>query len=300
VRTVLNHDGSVRAQHQADTKQVFSPDVMADATYAMTQVVERGTAKAWIKPLDRPIAGKTGTTDLNVSALFAGFTPHISTVVSLRQYGEDGTSRVSITPFEYDARNGVVGGTIPAHVWADYMAQVFKLPQFAAKTPFPERAYVGGKPAATTAPTPTDTPTPEQTQPATVKVPSGLVGRLQADASAALFNAGLQPQIKSAHSDDVGIGRVISVSPREGASISPDEPVTLVISTGPKNPATQRPTASPTTTAPSADQTDAAGSDGDGDGADDAAGPAAGTGKGDDAAGPGNGGGSGGGGTTKG
>jgi len=109
VRTVNNPDGSVAFQHKDPTERAFAPDVMADATYAMTQVVQKGSGKQWIKPLDRPIAGKTGTTQDNKAAWFVGFTPNIATEVSLSQIGEDGKSQESIEQI------GKVKQSMPSH-----------------------------------------------------------------------------------------------------------------------------------------------------------------------------------------
>ena len=60
--------------------QAFSAGVAADATYAMQQVVAYGTGtRASLGT--RPVAGKTGTTQLNKDAWFVGFTPQLATAV---------------------------------------------------------------------------------------------------------------------------------------------------------------------------------------------------------------------------
>ena len=117
VRSVTNWDGSVAYEHKDPTERVFAQDVIADTTFAMTQVVEKGSGKKWIKPLARPIAGKTGTTQDNKAAWFVGFTPNIVTEVSLSQM--DGTTQVSIDPIG-DVKN-VTGSTWPAFLWQSYM-----------------------------------------------------------------------------------------------------------------------------------------------------------------------------------
>lgn len=252
VRKVLNHKGATAYAAKPDTKQVFAKDVMADATYAMTQVVKYGTGKTWLGSMDRPIAGKSGTTNDTKAAWFVAYTPHIATAVALSQDGKDGKSQVSITPFEPSLMGGeVTGGTTPAHIWNAYMSQVFKLPQFAAKTEFPDRSEIGAQPTTAPRPTTTAEPTQEPTKaPSSVTVPSGLVGRLEADASSVLYAAGLSPSITSAPSDTVGVGRVVSVSPGEGSKVASGGTVRLVISTGPKTPATQPPTQPPSTPTP--------------------------------------------------
>ncbi|MDM7855013.1 transglycosylase domain-containing protein [Cellulomonas alba] len=268
VRKVLNHNGTTAYGVKPDTKQVFDKDVMADATYAMTQVVKHGTGETWIGSMDRPIAGKSGTTNETKAAWFVAYTPHIATAVALSQDGKDGKSQVSITPFEPSLLGGeVTGGTTPAHIWNEYMSQVFKLPQFAAKTEFPDRSEIGAQPTFTSRPTATTAPSEQPTQaPTTVTVPTGLVGRLEGDASALVYAAGLSPSISSAPSDTVGVGRVISVSPGEGSKVKSGAAVTLVISTGPKTPATQPPTQQPTSTPTPKPTSGAAGGNGNGTG----------------------------------
>ncbi len=222
--------------------------MIADATYAMTQVVQKGSGKQWIKPLDRPIAGKTGTTQDNKAAWFIGFTPNVVTEVSLSQIGEDGKSQESIE--QIGKVKYVTGATWPAFLWQSYMKDVFAQPQYAPVVDFPPRANVGSKPTATASAPPTESaaPTEQPTQdaPAQVAVPSGLEGKLEADATAAIVNAGLAANVVSEPSDTVTAGRVIRTDPGGGATLAAGSPVTLVISTGPKAPPTQAPTPQPT------------------------------------------------------
>jgi len=255
VRTVSDSKGNVAFEHKAAHKQVFAADIVADTTYAMQQVVQSGTAKDWVKPLDRPIAGKTGTTNENKSAWFIGFTPNIVTEVSLHQTPADGPGFVSITvPPGSKTKSGrtlksIHGGDWPAMLWASYMKPVFDMPAYAQVLDFPPRANVGGKAKPTTAPTPEETveaPAPTQEAPQQVAVPSGLEGKLEADATASVVNAGLSPVIVSESSDSVTAGRVIRIDPGSGTMLARDGNVTLVISTGPK----EQPAPDPTETAP--------------------------------------------------
>jgi len=237
VATVQNHDGSIAYQHQDDGEQVFAPEVMADTTYAMTQVVQRGSGADWVKPLGRPIAGKTGTSQDNKSAWFVGFTPDITTAVTLSQVGDDGKSPVSITPV--GQQNQVTGGGWPARMWASYMEAVLAMPAYATVKDFPPRAGIGDAPVADSAPSsePTQEETATQEAPAPpeqVAVPDNLQGKLEADASAALVAAGLTPAITTAQAPTAAeVGRVMSVSPGPGTMVDTGSPVTLVIGTSP-------------------------------------------------------------------
>ncbi len=64
-------------------------------------------------------------------------------------------------------------------------------------------------------------------------IPSGVVGSTEEDAKTLLRNAGFT-NVKTTESDseEVAIGSVISITPAEGSTISPDEVITLEISTG--------------------------------------------------------------------
>ncbi|HEY0238893.1 MAG TPA: transglycosylase domain-containing protein [Friedmanniella sp.] len=242
VSQALYPDGTAAYVGQTPAEQRFDADVMADTTYAMTQVVQKGSAASYVKPLDRDIAGKTGTSSDNKSAWFVGFTPQIATAVALSQTGENGKDQVTITPWGTNASGRTVkqvtGGTWPSALWADYMAKVFTVEKYATNVEFPARANVGG--AATPAATATSTPQPAETQapaepaqPTQVAVPSGLEGTLSGDAQAAVVNAGLVPSVVSASSSSVAAGAVISVSPGAGTMLDPGSTVTITVSTGP-------------------------------------------------------------------
>ncbi|MGV8966235.1 MAG: transglycosylase domain-containing protein [Cellulomonas sp.] len=247
-------DGSVAYQGAGTREQVFAPEVMADATYAMTQVVERGSGKKWIKPLGRPIAGKTGTSSDNKSAWFMGFTPQIATAVAFYQPTADGKGEDSISAF--GGIGQITGGSWPAKLWAAYMKPVFDVPKYADVVDFPARSNVNKK-TATSVPVPTPTVTPTPSEPPTVapteaKVPAGLVGMTQADAEAAIINAGLNAGVTEAVDATVKKGRVISASPAAGASVAPGSTVAIVISLGPTvaPPPSPSPTPSVTAVAP--------------------------------------------------
>lgn len=141
VDTVTNSAGSVAYTGPTDGEKVFSDDVMADATYAMQQVVNSGSGTTALA-LGRPVAAKTGSSSDNKSAQFAGYTPQIATAVTLYQTGEDG-SEESITPWGYYSE--ITGSTYPADIFTEYMATAL------ADLPveyFPERTaasyYAGG------------------------------------------------------------------------------------------------------------------------------------------------------------
>ncbi|MEU4360861.1 transglycosylase domain-containing protein [Promicromonospora sp. NPDC023987] len=208
----------------------IDPDVMTKATYAMQQVVKKGSGTPALELLGpdgnpRPVAGKTGSTNDNKSAWFAGYTPQIATVVGLYQQAEDG-GQASITPFGEWAGGSLTGGTWPVWAWTEYMKTVTE--GMEAKE-FPEY-----EPSVQ----PTPTPTPETSDDAEDKilVPVGLVGQQIAPVAAALSGAGVNPVPVEVASDQP-TGIVLSVQ-HEGQEVNRGTDIRVEVSTGPAEPET--------------------------------------------------------------
>jgi membrane peptidoglycan carboxypeptidase len=140
-----------------------SEGVAADAIHAMRAVVDRGTATA--ARLDRPSAGKTGTTSDNTNAWYSGFVPQLSATVWMGyepKKGPDGKS--AIPPLRNLHGVGeVTGGTLPARVWHEFMVAAL---EGVPVEDFPPPVF-GGKalnatPSVTASPT-SESPTPSET-----------------------------------------------------------------------------------------------------------------------------------------
>ncbi len=117
VASVTAPNGSVLFEPDTAGTEVVDPDVMANATYAMTQVVEQGSGRE-ARALDRPVAGKTGTSSDARSAWFIGYTPQLVSAVALYQTGEDGEAET----IEIPGTRTVTGGSYPARIWTAIMA----------------------------------------------------------------------------------------------------------------------------------------------------------------------------------
>ncbi len=160
----------------AERRQVFDRDVTANAISAMEQVVTGGTG-GYASRLDRPVAGKTGTSSDSMSAWFVGFTPQVSTSVAMYRVGEDG-GQVEIG--RVGRYSEVTGGSYPVRIWTDYMSTAVKGQPV---TDFPDAEPIGEdvNPAPSTVPAPqtttrTSTPTPTATTTVTrepTKTPKG-------------------------------------------------------------------------------------------------------------------------------
>ena len=76
LRKVLDRSGKLREETHPEVREVIKPDIAYLMAYALQGVTETGTGAA-ARVLNRPIAGKTGTTDDLADAWFVGFTPSL-------------------------------------------------------------------------------------------------------------------------------------------------------------------------------------------------------------------------------
>jgi membrane peptidoglycan carboxypeptidase len=210
--------------HEGPTvgEQMFDEEVMSAATYAMSQVVEKGSGQPALE-LERPVAGKTGSSNDNMSAWFAGFVPQLTTVVGLYEYNIEANRYEPIKPF--GGYEQITGGSWPVQAWTDYMIKategmdVLDLPAYTPPAP----------PEPTQSPTPTQSPSqdPEEEK---VVVPTGLVGKQYTVAASALAGAELIPQQVDVDSDQPA-GIVLAVD-REGQEVDRGETIRVEVSNG--------------------------------------------------------------------
>lgn len=107
------------------------------------------------------MAGKTGTTDGNKSAWFVGYTPQLSTAVSMYRMDDDETkkSRPFLEMYGTGGQETIHGASFPAEVWHDYMEQALK---GEPAEDFPEAEPIGE--VVNDIPTPSVTPTPTESE----------------------------------------------------------------------------------------------------------------------------------------
>jgi membrane peptidoglycan carboxypeptidase len=167
--------------------QAFSTDVADIVTYALQKTVQVGTGKA-AKALGRPVAGKTGTTNDNKSALFAGYTPELATAVMFVKDGPDGQ------PMSLSGTGGmssVTGGSFPARIFTSYMKGALKDLPIQKFPALPSGQPNGASP--TESPSPSAMPTLAPVDPnAPVSMPD-LRGATSDQAIATLQGLGLNP-----------------------------------------------------------------------------------------------------------
>jgi penicillin-binding protein 1A len=125
-RTIWRHDerdcsacaarewtGQEEPQLVDDRKQIVDPMSAFEMTNVMEGVIQSGTAQK-LKVLNRPIAGKTGTTNDYKDAWFVGFTPDLAVGAYL---GYD--QPVSMG-------HGETGGTLVAPIVRDFLREALK------------------------------------------------------------------------------------------------------------------------------------------------------------------------------
>jgi membrane peptidoglycan carboxypeptidase len=165
VKAAKSPDGAFDYTAKPEVTTAFDADLMADTTFAMQAVVQRGSGKT-ASSIGRPLAGKTGTTSDNKAAWFNGFAPQLATAVGIYRPGPNGE--------ELEMKNvaglrEVTGATLPVSIWTAYMKVAL---QGLDVVQFPKPAYVNKNAAPTRAPTPAPsvqpsseapTPTPEPT-----------------------------------------------------------------------------------------------------------------------------------------
>ncbi|MFJ6383774.1 transglycosylase domain-containing protein [Kitasatospora sp. NPDC092039] len=143
--------------------EALDREIADSVTDVLRDVISpRGTGAAALE-LGRPAAGKTGTTDSNLSAWFAGYTPELATTVGL--FRENPKTHAKEPLAGTAGLTRINGGAFPTRIWTAYTAaaldgtptQDFDLRTGRGTpdaTPWPTAtATAGTTPSATTTPT---------------------------------------------------------------------------------------------------------------------------------------------------
>jgi penicillin-binding protein 1A len=107
------YTGTESPRMPAYGKKVMDPITAYQVTSMLESVVQKGTARAALK-LNRPVAGKTGTTNEYRSAWFVGYTPQLVAGVFI---GFDGNQSLG---------NGETGGEAALPVFVNFMGEALK------------------------------------------------------------------------------------------------------------------------------------------------------------------------------
>ncbi|MET9884566.1 transglycosylase domain-containing protein [Streptomyces sp. NPDC006430] len=162
--THVEKDGKEIPGFGAPKEQRAMDNSIADnITKVLRNVVENGTGTK-VKKLGRPAAGKTGTTDKNKSAWFVGYTPELSTSVTLFRTDPNSADKKLISMNGVGGVDSIHGGDIPAVIWTEYMKEALK---GAPVKDFPEAEKIGVVADASGAPSPSPSfsPSPSASMP---------------------------------------------------------------------------------------------------------------------------------------
>jgi membrane peptidoglycan carboxypeptidase len=135
INEVQGPNKGILYQGRIQAQEVFRKDVIADLTYALNQITIKGTGAVVGARLNRPAAGKTGTSNDNASAWFNGYTPEVAASVAF--YRDNATQSLN----GIGGLTSVTGGSFPARIWAEFVKG------YLGKAPiqdFPPAANIGG------------------------------------------------------------------------------------------------------------------------------------------------------------
>jgi penicillin-binding protein 1A len=113
LRKITDSDGKPLKEYSQKRDFVFEREPVAQLVDALQDVVEKGTGTR-ARLFDRPVAGKTGTSDAGKDIWFVGFTPDMVTAV---WGGNDDNKPVA---------GRVTGGGIMAGIWQNYMSAYYR------------------------------------------------------------------------------------------------------------------------------------------------------------------------------
>ncbi|HVF09079.1 MAG TPA: transglycosylase domain-containing protein [Actinomycetota bacterium] len=194
VETIVR-DGDDLYQHEPECERALRPDIAHQITAMLERVPVSGTAagafRAGWGPW--PVAGKTGTADLNKAVWFCGYTKQLSTAVWVGSNGNP-----------YTLSTSAFGGTVAAPIWRSYMIR--------AMQGFPAVGF------------------PEPPPPPTGTVPD-VVGLARGKAIAQLADAGFNASVVQVDSLEPE-GIVAAQSPSGGATVALGTAIRVEVSTG--------------------------------------------------------------------
>jgi penicillin-binding protein 1A len=121
ITRVVDRKGEILYENKPEPAKVFEPDTTAIMTWMMSGVVNEGTATS--AQINRPVAGKTGTTDKERDLWFIGFVPQLVTGVWLGNDNNHPTGNASSTA---------------AYAWSRFMTTAVKNTPIQSFPPRPE------------------------------------------------------------------------------------------------------------------------------------------------------------------
>lgn len=211
VTSITDRDGKNIPVPGSSCTQALEPNVTRGVIYALKPVLVSGTAAG--NGIDRPAAGKTGTTDDSKDTWFIGFTPQRATAVWVGDNPDpiDGKARKSINNRKIGSQRygNIYGATIAAPLWRTIMK--------VAHEGLPQKDWAN--------------PSGKALDGSSVRMP-GVVGKSVAEGKAELEAAGFEVSVGEPVPSDMGPDRIAQTSPEPGARVAPDSKVTILPGNG--------------------------------------------------------------------
>ena len=208
VTQVLDSSGQTLKDFASQCEQVM-PGATADAVNDILRGVMEGGFGAPLA-IDKPSAGKTGTTNSNMAVWFVGYTPALATasmVAGANEFGEWVTLNGQTVGGSYIS--SAFGSTVAGPIWGQAMDAV------SAKLPYENF----------------QTPPGDEIAGVLTSVPD-VAGQSVEAATQTLETAGFTVADGGQVNSEVGAGLVAYTSPAGGTALSSGDTVTLYVSTG--------------------------------------------------------------------
>ncbi|WP_290439079.1 penicillin-binding transpeptidase domain-containing protein [Paenibacillus sp. GP183] len=123
ITKITTRDGHVLVEAAPASSQVMSPATASTMTLMLQQAVARGTGR--LAALERPAAGKTGTTELPATEEFAAAVPTSAKDAWLVGYTPDLTAAIWVGYDRTDKDHylNTAGGSVPAKLFREIMTR---------------------------------------------------------------------------------------------------------------------------------------------------------------------------------
>jgi membrane peptidoglycan carboxypeptidase len=159
--TEVEKDGTPQFEYKAEKRQSIDENVANNVTDVLKTVVEKGTGTKAQLPDGRPVAGKTGTTDGNKSAWFAGYTRQLATTIGMWRLDDRAEKPEFLEMYGVGRKDTIHGASFPSEIWRIYMTEAMRgepVEDFPAARPIGEKIYANGA-SPSPSPEPSDTVT---------------------------------------------------------------------------------------------------------------------------------------------
>ncbi|MGH8969020.1 MAG: transglycosylase domain-containing protein [Actinomycetes bacterium] len=212
ISRVVDPGGRSLAVPRADCKQVIDEDIADGINELLQEVIKDGTGQR--AAIDRPAAGKTGTTNRRVSVWFVGYTPELSTAV----WAGNPSPPKNGYPLQNRTIGGVFyssicGGCLPGPIWAQTMTDALDGVRASDFTDAPASVRLG------------DASRMPSVSGRSVEQARAILRRLDVDVNVS------GDRVYASYADE---GEVAYSSPGSGSRVYPGQTVILYISKGPR------------------------------------------------------------------